>query len=343
MVKPRSPRKRLLVAVPIGIVVVVGAVAVGLTVVRGPEPVAYNNAIWLDKSWTLDEMDENRLGDFANRLRQNQIATVYAYASTLDIDGHWSGSTQDDGGFMDSRDDLASFVEVFRRKHADARIYAWIEIWTHLDPVDGYRLDDLALHNNVADFSRLLISDLAFDGIMLDVKPLFAETDDFIRLIRSVRSATGLDVPIAVAVPADLTPTDPKVRSLPSIAPGTMWSANFKKRVMVSADEVVILMYQSYRRDTLDYINWIAYQIETYIPLLETNTRIMASVPNYSWESAAHDPIIETISSALDGVNLGLSRLDEELQESLSGVAIFTDEELDQSLWNVYREKWLQR
>ena len=112
---------------------------------------------------------------------------------------------------------------------------------------------------------------------------------------------------------------------------------------MVSADEVVILLYHSYRRDTLDYINWIAYQIVSYVSLLETDTRIVASIPNYSWASAAHDPIIETIDAALDGVNLGVSRLDEEQRDLVSGVAIFTDEDLDQALWNVYREKWLPR
>ena len=333
----------MLIGVPIGIVVLAGVVVAGLSTVGSPEPVSYNNAIWLDKSWTHGEVDDARLGEFASRLRDNQIGTVYAYASTLDINGLWTGGPQGEGGFMDSRDGIVSFVRALREKHTDVKIFAWIEIWTHLDPVDAYRLDDLFLHDNVADFSRLLISDLEFDGIMLDVKPLFAETDDFIRLIRSVRSATGLDVPIAVAVQADLTPLNPDLLELRSIAPGTMWSTNFKKRVMVSADEVVILMYQSYRRDTLDYINWIAHQIQTYLPLLETNTRILASVPNYAWPSDAHDPIIENISSALDGVNLGLSKLDEDMREALAGVAIFTDEELDQSLWNVYREKWLLR
>lgn len=340
---PRSPRKRLLIGVPVGLVLLAGAVAAGLSTVRSPESVSYNNSIWLDKSWTHEEVDEERLGDFAYRLRDNQIGTVYAYASTLDINGLWTGGPQGEGGFMESRDGIAAFVRALRQRHADVKIFAWIEIWTHLDAVDGYRLDDLFLHDNVADFSRQLINDLEFDGIMLDVKPLFNESDDFIRLIRSVRSAIGLDVPIAVAAQADLTPMNTDLLGLRSIAPGTMWSANFKKRVMVSADEVVILMYQSYRRDTLDYINWIAHQIASYVSLLETSTRVLASVPNYTGASDAHDPVIENISSALDGVNLGLSRLQEDLRDSLAGVAIFTDEELDQSLWNVYREKWLQR
>ena len=200
------PGKRLLLGLPLGIVLVAGALSAGLSAIRGPAVVSYDNAIWLDKSWTVGEVDDNSLGEFVNRLREHQIGTIYAYASTLDVDGLWTGGPQGDGGFMESRDTLASFVSTFRNRHPDATILAWIEVWTHLDPVDGYRLDDLALHDAVADFSRLLIEDLNFDGIMLDVKPLYQETDDFLRLIRSVRSATGLDTPIAVSVPGDLTP-----------------------------------------------------------------------------------------------------------------------------------------
>ena len=336
-----SPKNRILAGVSLGATVVVAA-AVALSS-RGTEPVAYNNAIWLDKSWTQSRVDEDRIASFASLLQQNQIGTVYAYASTLDIAGRWTGGPQGKEGFMASRADIGSFVETFRQHHAQARILAWIEVWANLDPIDGYRLDDLAVHENIADFSRLLIEDLNFDGIMLDVKPLFHDNDDFIRLIRSVRSAIGLDSPIAVAVPGDLTPIDPAFLNVPSIAPGTMWSTNYKQRVMVSADEVVLLTYQSYRNDTLDYLNWVAYHIETYVRLLETDTRILVGIPNYGGESAAHNPFIESFAAALDGIKVGLDRLDEEQRDKLTGVAIYTDEDLDQSLWNVYREKWLQR
>ncbi len=244
---------------------------------------------------------------------------------------------------MESRGDVADFVKTLKERHQEAAIYGWIEIWSNLDPVDGYRLDSVSLHENVADFSRLLVEDIGFDGILLDVKPLYNENDDFIRLIRSVRSAIGLEKPIAVAVPADLTPTDPGLVPLTTIAPGTMWSANYKQRVMVSADEIVLLMYQSYRQDTLDYINWVAYHVETYINLLGSNTRVLVSVPNYGGPSAAHNPSVETMSAALDGVILGTSRLAEDNKPLLTGVAIFSDEDLSQSQWRIYRETWLQR
>lgn len=333
---------RILVGVPAGILVVVGVV-VGLGTLKGGETERYDNGIWLDRSWTHGKVEDARIAEFAGRLKQNRIGKLYAYASTLNSAGRWTGGSQGTGSFMETRGEVASFIEAFRERHEEAEIYAWIEIWTNLDPVDGYRLDSLALHKNVADFGRLLIDDLGFDGILLDVKPLYVDNDDFIRLIRSVRSAIGLEKPIAVAVPADLTPTDPGLIPLTSIAPGTMWSSNYKQRVMVSADEIVLLMYQSYRQDTLDYINWVAYHVETYINLLGGDTRVLVSIPNYGGPSAAHNPAVETMSAALDGVILGISRLAQDDKHLLTGVAIFSDEQLDQSQWKTYRETWLQR
>lgn len=333
---------RILLGIPASILLVAGVV-VGFGALKGGETVTFDNGIWLDRAWTHDRVDDARISEFAGRLKQNQVGKVYAYASTLNIEGRWAGGAQGEGGFMESRADVANFVQRFKARHQHAILYAWVEIWTHLDPVDGYRLDNMALHENVADFSRLLVEDLGFDGILLDVKPLYDENDDFIRLIRSVRSAIGIEKPIAVAVPADLTPSDPGLVPLTSIAPGTMWSSNYKQRVMVSADEVVLLMYQSYRQDTLDYINWVAYHVETYINLYAGDTRILVSIPNYGGPSAAHNPLVETMSAALDGVILGMSRLAADDKSRLTGVAIFSDHDLNQSQWNLYRETWLQR
>ena len=337
-----TPIWRILFGISAGILIVAGVVF-GLGALKGGETVTYDNGIWLDRTWTHGRVADARISEFAGRLKQNQIGKLFAYASTLNMDGRWTGGAQGEGSFMESRADVADFVQRFKERHQAAAIYAWIEIWANLDPADGYRLDSMALHENVADFSRLLVEGLGFDGIMLDVKPLFDENDDLIRLIRSVRSAIGLEKPIAVAVPADLTPTDRGLVPLTSIAPGTMWSSNYKQRVMVSADEVVLLMYQSYRQDTLDYINWVAYHVETYVNLLGGDTRILVSIPNYGGPSAAHNPSVETMSAALDGVILGVSRLAEDDKSRLTGVAIFSDEYLDQSQWNLYRETWLQR
>lgn len=337
-----APRNRLRVGASAGVVIVAGAIF-GSLLFQDNETISLNNAIWLDRTWTFGGIDDARLGELTGQLIENRIGKAYAYVSTLGIDNRWSGGPLGKGSFMDSRETVSQFVEAFKRQDERFELLAWVEIWTHLDNVDGYRLDDQDLHQNIADFCRLLVQELGFDGVLLDVKPLFSDNDDFIRLIRRVRSTVGLEVPIAAAVTADLTPHDLRVQDIASIAPGTMWSPNYKKRVMVSADEIVLLMYQSYRQDPLDYINWVAYHLQTYVNLLETDTDIYVSIPNYGGASSAHNPSIETMAAALDGVNEGLRRLDDEQSKLLTGIAIYSDEQLSQSDWNIYRDKWLQR
>lgn len=337
-----APRNRLRVGGIAGIIVLAG-LALGAFISRDIETLPLNNAIWLDRTWIYGDISDAQMGEFADRLVANQIGKAYVYVSSLGIDYRWSGGPQGTDGFMNSRVTVAQFVEAFKSKHEELDLLAWIEIWTHLDNVDGYRLDDANLHQNIADFSRLLVDQLGFDGVLLDVKPMFAGNDDFIRLIRRVRSAVGSEHTIAVAATADLTPHDLRLQDIPTIAPGTMWSPNFKQRVMVLADEVVLLMYQSYRQEALDYVNWVAHHVETYVKLLEANTDILVSIPNYGGASSAHNPEIETMEAAIDGVHEGLRRLNDEESALLSGIAIFSDEQLSEADWTLFREQWLQR
>lgn len=343
----RLPKNRALLGIPLAFFVVF-AVIMGLSLFKNEDPEAFDNAIWIDKTWTYGERDSGDIAPLAEQLKRNRIGTVYAYVSTLNINGNWSGGQQGSGSFMQSRDGVSDFVTDFKNVYPEVRLYGWIEIWTTLDVEDGYRLDDEELQENVADFSQIMIDELGFDGVFLDVKPLFNGNEDFLRLLRTVRASVGLDTPIAIAVPADLTPEDEDVAPIPQIAPGTMWEENYKQRVMVSADEIVITVYQSYRDNPVDYINWVAYQVETYISLLSeldllTDPRIMVSIPNYQADSDAHDPAIETIAGALDGVNLGLGQVEEEIHPLLTGVAIFSDRDLSESQWQIYQDKWLAK
>ncbi len=341
----RLPENRIIIGIPLGFLVVVGAIAL-LAFFKPEDPVVLSNAIWVDKSWTYGERGSDEINGLADTLRRNQIGKVYAYVSTLNINNNWVGGETGSGSFLQSRDDVTDFVTNLRQAYPTVEIYGWIEIWTNLDVDDGYRLDDEDLQDNVADFSLRMVEEMGFDGVFLDVKPLFTGSEDLLRLIRGVRASVGLDTPIVVAVPADLTPDDEDVAPIDAIAPDTVWDDNFKQRVLLSANEIVITVYQSYRDNPLDYINWVAYQVETYVNLisdLTTDTRILVSVPNYQTESAAHNPRIETIAAALDGVNLGLSQFEPEDQSLLTGIAIFTDRDLSDTQWDVYRQKWLNR
>lgn len=336
-----APRNRLRIAAA-GVAIIASVVA-GSLALRSPDPLPLHNAIWLDRAWTFGELESDRLRSLTDRLVENQIGTAYVYVSSLGIDNHWSGGLEGTSGFMDSRSVVADFVRALKNQNERLRVFGWIEIWTQLENADNYRFANIDLHRNIAEFSRLMVSQLGFDGVLLDVKPLFSDNDDVVRLIGRVKSAVGSQIPVAVAVTADLTPPELREQSIRSIAPGTMWSRSFKKKVMAAADEVVLLMYQSYRKTPLDYVDWVAYHVATYINEMEDETDVLVSIPHYSGASSAHDPQIETMAIALDGVSKGLRRLDGDKRSRLTGIAIYSDEQLSQTDWNVFRESWLQR
>ena len=173
-----APHNRLRVAAATGIVLAAGAV-LGSLAFRSPETVPLQNAIWLDRTWTYGDLESDRLRNFTTQLVDNKIGTAYAYVSSLGLDNRWTGGIQGKSSFMDSRGTVDSFVRTFKSHNDNLRVFAWIEIWTHLDRDDGYRLDDANLHSNIADFSRLLVTQLGFDGVLLDVKPLRGKASDY--------------------------------------------------------------------------------------------------------------------------------------------------------------------
>ena len=123
-----APRNRVRVGVAAGVLIVAGA-AFGSLVVRSPATLPLNNAIWLDRTWTYGDLDDARLRDFTNRLVENRIGTAYAYVSSLGIDNRWSGGPQGKSSFMDSRPAVAEFVQAFKSKNDNLKVFGWIEIW----------------------------------------------------------------------------------------------------------------------------------------------------------------------------------------------------------------------
>ena len=195
-----------------------------------------------------------------------------------------------------------------------------MEIWTHIDAENGYRLDEANLQQNIADFSRLLVEQLGFDGVLLDVKPIFSANDDLIHLINRVRAAIGVESTIAVAVTADLTPDELAGHDIPAIAPGTMWSSFFKQRILVSADQVVLLMYQELspgpaglcQLDSLSYRDLCAAAGEQYADPGHASPPMPAPAMRIN-------PAVESLANALGGVKEGLRRLNESQRQAVTG------------------------
>lgn len=342
MPKIRIPGGRWLLLIPAG-VLLVGIVVFALSFINPPDTTTPPNAIWLDARWSHAERSSDEIGELMNQLRQQDVGVIYLYTSSLSPDNTWSGQTAGDNRFGEIEPRLNTFLQRARAAYPSVRVYAWVEILT--TTADGYRLDNLQVHNTVAAFSSRMVNRLNFDGVLLDVRPLFEENADLPVMIRTVRASIGLGTPLAIAVPPDLTPENTRLRLPSVIAPGTAWSAEYKQRIALQADQIVIQAFNSYQTNPVDYIEWVSYQVTSYIEALSeigSGTTILVSVPEYAERLPAHDPAIESLSGGLDGARRAVSELDETSLPFFSGVAVFADRDLTAADWQIFRDKWLR-
>lgn len=339
----KLPGGQWLLLIPAGVVVLIVVILL-LGLINPPENTSAPNAIWISREWSHGEHSDEEVAAYAQQLRENRIGQLYVYVSSLRDDNAWSGLGDARNSFFDAEPRVQTFLTQMRSAYPNAQIYAWIEIST--EAADGYRLDRDQVRVTAASFSSRMVTRLGFDGVLLDVKPLFAENDDFPALVRAVRGEIGLDTPLLVTVPPDLTPSGTSLLLPEIIAPGTEWSDEYKQRIALQADTLIITAYNSYQSDPVGYIEWVAYQVETYTTAameIDSATRIMVSVPDYAEFLPAHDASIETFAGALDGVVMGVQRLSEEDSLVFAGVALFSDSALSEDDWRIYREKWLSR
>ncbi|GAB1421599.1 hypothetical protein MASR2M15_17730 [Anaerolineales bacterium] len=337
--KLKLPTNRWLYLIPVGAIVLL-AVIFALAAFKDEEADAHPNSIWLNANWTHEDRSDEDLANLVQKLKSNNVGTIYAYVSSLKEDGNWGGKSAFDSRFSEVQNTVEVFQKRIKQLYPEANILGWIEVQASLP---DYRLDKPQVQNSIADMSSRLINSMGFDGVMVDIKPIFENgNEDFISILRAVRSKIGLQSILAVSVPADLAPSKGNLK-LPEGFATTEWSKEYKQRVAIQADHMVVAAYHSYQSDPVDYINWVAYQTESFgeaVGDMELETKVLIGIPAYAAVLPAHDPKIESIAAALDGVSIGKSALGAS-DTVIQGVAIFTDHELSDDEWYQYREKWL--
>ena len=302
------------------------------------------NAIWIGSDWTYKQHSDEELATLVSRLREMKIGTVYARVSELNFDGTWTGIPSQRNRFDEVESDVKAFVAQFKAAYPEADIYGSVHFRVDIGP-DGYRLNKDAYRITVADFSRQMVQNLGFDGVMLVVEPVIGNNNtDFLDLVRRVRSSIGEDVLLAVAVPPDWSPEGvdiPKPIELPS---GTAWDSDYKKRVaLLQVDQMVIQAYNSYLKTPLDYQEWMAYQVETYantIAELNIDTQILIGLPAYRDFLPAHDARIENIETGANGVKVGLARAGDN-SAFISGVALYALWDMTDVEWELFKAQWV--
>jgi len=324
-----------------------GAVIVAVGMFKN-DPLALDpNALWIGDQWTYRENDDEQIRVLVDRLREHQMGAVFARVSELNVDLTWTGRLNGLNRFPEVEADVKRFVEQMQDTYPNLTLYGTVSVRSDLggDAEDRNRLDEPETQRAVADFSKRVVDELGFDGVLLDVRPVLDGDDGFIGLVRQVRRTLGDDALLAVAVPPDWTPEGVDIPMPSVIAPGTAWSRQYKQRLaLLQVDLIVVQAYNSYLTDADEYIDWMAYQVEAYaeaVGSLETETDLLIGIPTYADEQPAHDTQVENVRTAIDGVQHGLAAVPD-FTDIVRGIAVFAEWDTDDSEWSQIHNLWLE-
>ncbi len=319
----------------IGSVLLVLAVIAVLGRLRNQPPEVLPNALWIGTEWTYDAYTEEQLQALVQRLRDNKIGTIYAWVSYLQDDGTWRQET------TGAWDNVKVFRERLKALYPEVVVYGWVSLNVNLG--DGNRLDEPEVIDAVVNLSGRVITEFAFDGVYLNIEPVWDNDQNFLELLRKVRAQVGTDVPVAAAIPPDWSPLGVDFTIPAIIAPGTVWSPEYKQNVALLVDQLLVMAYNSTLGSPADYSRWVAYQVEVYATTLaqrNIDTEIFIGIPTYDAELPGHDPLIETVPAAIDGIKLGIEEAGEAAR-FVRGAAIYAGWTTDETEWSQFKREWV--
>jgi spore germination protein YaaH len=197
-------------------------------------------------------------------------------------------------------------------------------------------LADLTQRQRMVAEARGLV-DEGFDGVHLNVEPVDDGNDEFLALLRALRTAVGAGHVLSIAA------IRPAPMGLPR-APNFVWSPGYYARVAATVDQIVIMAYDtalptpsSYRR----YVRWAARSVAGALDASGSEARVLMGIPTYEPYGFMHRAGVETPENALAGVVAGLRGLG--AGGTFEGVALYAEWTTDAAEWSAYERYWRNR
>lgn len=333
--------------VVIAVAIFVGVV-VALGLFKNDEAVSYPNAVWLGSEWSHNTLPPENIEGLINRFKQHRIGTTYAYIAYLKGDNVWSGRSNGSNTFDEVQSEIATFVGLYRFVYPESTLMGWLGIPNDLEVVAGepYRITDPAVRAEIAAMAGRVVNDLGFDGVILNIEPMpERDSAEFLALLQAVRQAIGDEGRLSVTMFADIAPSDLTVPRNQQAAQNNMiaeYSRDFKQRVALLTDEIMVMAYNSSLTAPSEYVEWVAYQTQSYaeaVAELEGGAEILIGIPTYDDQGQIHFATVENIPSAVEGVLRGKQRAGE-AAFAITGVALYAEWTTTEDEWRLFNQFW---
>ncbi len=296
-----------------------------------PHPFNHDrNAVWLEHRWLERPHPEAEMEALFSRLRSRGMAYVYPHLIPFDATGRLPPH---------DREQMRAFLAAARRVAPELRVLPWVGGLRK-----GYRrqrpgtieLANLAQRQRLVAEARGLV-DEGFDGVHLNVEPVDDGNDEFLALLRALRTAVGAGAVLSIAA------IRPAPVGLPR-APNFAWSPDYYARVAATVDQIVIMAYDTalptpsfYRR----YVRWAARSVAGALDASGSDARVLMGIPTYEPYGFMHRSGVETPENALAGVVAGLRGLG--AGGTFEGVALYAEWTTDAAEWAAYERYWRNR
>lgn len=289
------------------------------------EAVKTSNRTWLEFAWTMAMPSPAAVDQLADRLKKYEIDRVYVEVAA------WRA----DGSLLEG-EYVTDFVRLLRDAYPDLTILVWLRM-------SGEEIADPERQAAVVALSEKAVRQWGFDGVQLNGRAVYNNSESYITLLRALRQTIGDDKLLSVTVPPDRRVADPDVPRGTIGDPDLTWDLNYKQRVgILNLDEMVVMAHASGLTNADDYSAWVAYQLENYAATLEDLDRpptIIVALPTYD-AAPEHDPTIETLQAAARGVKLGRDRA-ARYGDLFGGVGLYEYKTTDSREWVQFADAWL--
>jgi hypothetical protein len=283
------------------------------------------NGLWVGHQWLTGRhvhggtpVDDRERAAFLRSLSRHRIRYVFLHAGPLSDDG----SVADRAG------------PFFARLRAEAKAVQFIP-WLGGD-TRRLGLGDPAWRAAVVRTVLQLKAD-GFDGVHLDLEPVLDGEPGYLELLAELRAAAG---------PAFLISHATRRAGPFGWAAGPMrkwfWSRAFYEAAMASADQTVLMAYDTSINNQKNYIGFVSYETETLLKwaCAFPRHRVLIGIPSYEDVPRLSNPKVENIVNASLGVRAALEG-DPQRLRCFDGVAVYAEWVTDADEWRDYEQYWL--
>ena len=333
--KPPSRRwRRLTLAVVLALLLPLLAAesALRLNYTGDPKKGTYTrnrDAIWLGHAWVDGRRTDADVTALADRVKTSGIRDLYVHAGPLEHNGTLPKSAYSKATWL------------IRALHARAprlRVQAWLGDVLATESPTGMRLERPATRAAVVASTREILA-AGFDGVHFDLEPLHSGDRNYLTLLDSLRSVTRAHHALLSVAAHQIDPL-PGFHAFWGTVAGhpKWWSQRFFGQVASRVDQIAVMSYDTMQPLQSLYGGYVAQQTSLALEVTPPTTDLLMGLPFFHENRFGHWAHAETVSAAVRGVRLGLSRTDADRKRF--GVALYVDFAATEGDWTAYRQAW---